>query len=317
MKSAWTLEDLYRSIARGWRLLLAFTVVFAVLGLAAFFAWPQKFQATAVMTVEPLTVSASQGSNVSVNMETERVVATSSEVLLLAAKELGSPSITALSEAVDVSVPKGSQVLEFSVTADAPVTAAKWANAIANAYSERRIANAEAVVADAITFLSGKIAELETQAAAANLAGENLQSLQAQIASLQTNQASLTSTTFYSGALISPAVDPPSSTRPSLAVFLAGGLFIGLFLGSFAALVFGRRQLQLESAEATASAGVDAAPQPVNGQPWSPRRLAKSSTAPRTASAWLFPKARVGEGPEPQPVADRDDLVVPGSASSH
>lgn len=249
MKTAWTLEDLYRSIARGWLLLLSIAAAFCVLAIVLFQFWPQKFEATAMMTVEPLTVNATQGSSNGVNMETERVVATSSEVLILAAKSLGSPSISELSEATQVTVPKGSQVLEFTVTAEDPMTAAQRANAVANAYSERRVANAEAVVAEAITFLSGRIAELEQQLAAADPAGENVQTLEAQIVSLQNNQASLTSTTFYSGALISPAVDPSTSTRPSLPVFLAGGLFLGLFLGSFSALLYGRRRLALAAAE--------------------------------------------------------------------
>lgn len=246
MKTAWTLEDLYRSIARGWLLLLIFTIAFSALALTAFQFWPQKFEATAVMTVEPLTVSAGEGSTSGVNMETERVVAKSSDVLVLASKSLGSPSISELSDATTVSVPKGSQVLEFTVTAEDPMSAAQWANAVANAYSERRVANAEAVVAEAITFLSGRIADLEQQLAQADPGSENVQTLEAQIMSLRNNQASLTSTTFYSGALISPAVAPSESTRPSLPIFIAGGLFVGLFLGSFGALLSGRRRLAAE-----------------------------------------------------------------------
>lgn len=308
MKTAWTLEDLYRSIARGWFLLLVFASAFSLLAFGAYQVWPQKFEASAVMTVEPLTVSsASQGSGSEVNMETERVVATSSEVLTLAAKALGTTAIDELRDGVVVSVPKGSQVLAFTVTAEDPTTAAQQANAIANAYSERRVANAEAVVADAIAFLSGRIAELEKQLAAATPA--NAQTLQAQIASLQNNQASLTSATFYSGALISPAVEPAASTRPSLAIFIAGGLFIGLFLGSFCALLYGRRRLSARQlAEPVADeTNPSLARRPArSNRPATPRNVRKKDTK------WAPPRTLILPDDGFPSDQDRAELLLPG-----
>ena len=310
MKTAWTLEDLYRSIARGWLLLVAFAIAFAVLALGAYQLWPQKFEATAVMTVEPLTVSsASQGSGSEVNMETERVVATSSEVLTLAAKALGTQSISELRDGVVVSVPKGSQVLAFTVTAEDPMTAAQQANAIANAYSERRVANAEAVVADAITFLSGRIAELETQLAAADPQSENTQTLQAQIVSLQNSQAALTSTTFYSGALISPAVEPSSSTRPSVAVFVAGGLFIGLFLGSFSALLYGRRRLHQRPVIETVAEEAEPLPAKRPARPSTPRQKTKKD------QEWVPPRTLILPDEGFPSDKDRAELLLPGPAN--
>ncbi|MBG6238884.1 uncharacterized protein involved in exopolysaccharide biosynthesis [Mycetocola sp. CAN_C7] len=317
MKNAWTLEDLYRSIARGWLLLVACALAFAVIALGAFQMWPQKFEATAMMTVEPLTVSSTtQGTGSGVNMETERVVATSSEVLALAAKELGATTISELSDGVVVSVPKGSQVLAFTVTAEDPMTAAQQANAIANAYSERRVANAEAVVADAITFLSGRIAELETQLATTDPTSENTQTLQTQIASLQNNQASLTSTTFYSGALISPAVEPSSSTRPSLPVFVAGGLFIGLFLGSFCALLYGRRRLRASAEEPEVSE-----PEPVTAKRPMPGIRPTRTTPDRTTgdakkTNWVPPRTLILGDDRLETGADRSELILPRSGST-
>lgn len=312
MKTAWTLEDLYRSIARGWLLLVAFAIAFAVLALGAFEVWPQKFEATAVMTVEPLTVSsAGQGSGTGVNMETERVVATSSEVLTLAAKTLGTPSISELRDGVVVSVPKGSQVLAFTVTAEDPMTAAQQANAIANAYSERRVANAEAVVADAITFLSGRIAELETQLAAADPLSENTQTLQAQIVSLQNSQAALTSTTFYSGALISPAVEPSSSTRPSVAVFVAGGLFIGLFLGSFCALLYGRRRLHPRPVAEPVAAEAEPVATKRPATPSTPREKTKT----KKEQEWVPPRTLILPDEGFPSDKDRAELLLPGPAN--
>jgi uncharacterized protein involved in exopolysaccharide biosynthesis len=310
VKTAWTLEDLYRSIARGWLLLVAFAIAFAVLALGAYQLWPQKFEATAVMTVEPLTVSsASQGSGSDVNMETERVVATSSEVLTLAAKALGTQSISELRDGVVVSVPKGSQVLAFTVTAEDPMTAAQQANAIANAYSERRVANAEAVVADAITFLSGRIAELETQLAAADPQSENTQTLQAQIVSLQNSQAALTSTTFYSGALISPAVEPSSSTRPSVAVFVAGGLFIGLFLGSFCALLYGRRRLHQRPVVEPVAEEAEPLPTKRPARPSAPRQKTKKDPE------WVPPRTLILPDEGFPSDKDRAELLLPGPAN--
>jgi uncharacterized protein involved in exopolysaccharide biosynthesis len=246
VKNTWSLEDLYTSVAREWRVLLIFTLVFLGAAYGADWLWPQRYESVAVQTVEPIATTQTSGSGGEVNMDTERVVATSNEVLALAAKQLPGASLDDLAESIEVTVPKGAQVLVFTYTASTPEQAAKGANAIAKAYSERRVATAQSVVNDAAQNLTDRISDLTAQLATLPPDGQAAKTLAVQIQTLQERQATLASTTFYSGSLISPAIAPNSSTKPGLAVFLAAGLFLGLFLGAFGALIRARRRRTVE-----------------------------------------------------------------------
>jgi uncharacterized protein involved in exopolysaccharide biosynthesis len=233
-------EDLYRGIGREWRLLVAVAVLFLGVALAANYAWPQRYQATAVLTVEPITAIQQGGSSGSVNMDTERVVATSTEVLAIAARDLPGTTVADLSDAVTVSVPKGSQILNFTFTSGSPVGAAESANAIATAYSDQRVANAQRVVTEATDNLATRIDDLSGQLAGLGENSPARSTLAMQMQALQERQATLASATFYSGSLVSPAAAPQDSTKPSITVFLAAGLFLGVLVGAFSALVRAR-----------------------------------------------------------------------------
>jgi uncharacterized protein involved in exopolysaccharide biosynthesis len=235
-----SLDDLYKSVAHEWRLLASVVVVFLIMSFGLSVLWPVRYAATAVLTVEPL--SAQMGSTAdSVNMDTERVVATSTEVLTLAAKKLHCLSPAELRATIEVNVPKASQVLEFTSTMASADQAAASANAVATAYTDHRVATAEKAVSTATDNLTKRIADLTTQIAALPESSSVARALQVQVEALQERQAALAATTFYSGSLVSPASAPSTSTKPPLAVFLAAGLFLGLFLGAFAALIRGSR----------------------------------------------------------------------------
>lgn len=240
MNDTWSLEDLYRTIGRHWVTVFLVTMLFVGAAVGANFLWPERYEAKAVLTVEPIAAVQSGGSSDSVNMETERVVATSTEVLSIAALELDGGSVKALQESIEVGVPKGSQVLEFVSTDTTATDAAAGANAVANAYSNQRVENAQRVVAEATRNLTERVSELTAQLDALIEDSLDARNIELQIQALQERQATLASATFYSGALVSPAVAPSDSTKPSLPVFLAAGLFLGFFVGAFAALIRGR-----------------------------------------------------------------------------
>ena len=238
MNNTWSLEDLYKSIARQWRTLVAVVVVVVGIAVAANFVWPERYSATAVMTVEPITVQ-SLGSR-DVNMDTERVVATSTEVLSLAVEKLPDTTVAELRGSIEVFVPRGADVLEFKFTASDPETAADSVNAIATAYGDQRVATAQGLLDEATANLATRISELTTRF---NSLGEDdpiRSSLAVQIESLRAQQAELASSAFYSGSLVSPGVAPADSTKPSVLVFIAAGLFLGVFLGVFIALIRAR-----------------------------------------------------------------------------
>jgi uncharacterized protein involved in exopolysaccharide biosynthesis len=277
VENAWSLEDLYRSVARQWRVLVTVLVLFLAASVGVGLFWPDSYQATAVITVEPIaSMSSGSGSN-SVNMDTETVVATSTEVLALAAKQLPGATLTELRDAVTVSVPKGSQVLSFTYTAGDPDQAAKGANAIATAYSDYRVANAQRVVNETAQKLTARITDLTAQLAALPNNDPSRSALQLQIQSLQQGQASLNSATFNSGSLVSPAAAPSDSTKMSLAVFVAAGLFLGIFAGGFAALISGKLRRNRED-----SAGDAVLPSSRDAKPVRRfRYMSDATTAPR------------------------------------
>ena len=238
MNSTWSLEDLYRSIARQWRTVLTVVLVVVAIAVIANFVWPERYAATAVMTVEPVTVQSSASDGV--NMDTERVVATSTEVLALAAEKLPDASVGELRDSAEVFVPRGADVLEFKFTSRDPQAAADSPNAIATAYGNQRVATAQRVLDEAIESLTTRIIELTGRIAALEEDDPVRASLELQVDTLQEQQANLTPSTFYSGSLVSPAVAPADSTRPALTVFIAAGLFLGMFLGVFVALTRAR-----------------------------------------------------------------------------
>ncbi|MFC0681072.1 hypothetical protein ACFFGH_24860 [Lysobacter korlensis] len=264
METTWSLDDLYRDIAHHWRTLAGVAAALILLAVLAFTLWPDKYSTTAVLTVEPITVGQVGGSG-SVNMDTEKVVATSTEVLGRAAKALPGSDIVSLREATEVTVPRGSQVLQFTFTSGTAEGAAAGANAVANAYGDQRVANAQRVVTEATDNITARIVDLEVQVEEAKDGSETERALQLQIQTLQEQLASLSSATFYSGTLVSPATAPADSDKPSLPTFLAAGLFLGGLLGAFAALIHARTAARRD--RTSDASGRPAAPARTSGPP--------------------------------------------------
>jgi uncharacterized protein involved in exopolysaccharide biosynthesis len=230
-------EDVFHSIARRWHWLVGVTVVMTLLGLALGLFWPDRYTATASVTVEAIAIGEQTAE---VNMETQRLVARSTEVLSIAAENLDDVSVAELRGALQVSVPRGSQVLEFSVTAPTAAAAAEQANAVAAAYLEHRTAAAEERIAEASKTLTSTADELAAQAAGLAPDDPRRVALESQVQALQDQRAVLIATSFDAGSLIDPAVEPTDTDKPKLYVFVAAGFFLGLFLGGFAALISDR-----------------------------------------------------------------------------
>ena len=228
------LDDVFHSIARRWRWLVGVTVLMALLGLALGLLWPDRYTATASVTVEAITIGEQTAD---VNMETQRLVARSTDVLSIAAANLDDVSVAELRGALEVNVPRGSQVLEFKVTAPSAEAAAEQANAVAEAYLEQRTVAVEQRIAEASETLSTTANELATQAAGLAPDDPRRAALDSQVRALQDQRAVLIATSFDAGSLIDPAVEPTDTDKPKLYVFVAAGFFLGLFLGGFAALI--------------------------------------------------------------------------------
>lgn len=240
MAVQWTLDDLFRSVVRSWYVLVGTVVAFVVAAVGLFLVFPQTYTASAQHTVEPISVLSTGSSFNTVNMETERVVATSTAVVQRASEQLGDVSVGTLRDATVVEVPRNSQVLIFQVTARSGKTAAEWANALAKAYGEQRTENARTVVDQTNEELTKTIADLQALLASQPEGSNARATTQLQLQALLDQQARLTSTSLFSGLLVTPADLPSGSNRPSVVVFIAAGLFLGMLVGGIAALVTSR-----------------------------------------------------------------------------
>ncbi|MFF2488889.1 hypothetical protein ACFVSU_20980 [Microbacterium sp. NPDC058062] len=240
MSNHWTLEDLYTGVVKSWWVLAATVFTFVAIGAAAWALLPQTYTATAQHTVEPISVLSSGSSFNTVNMETERLVATSASVLERAAAGLDDASVGALRDATVVQVPRGSQVLTFEVTTRSPERSAEWANAVATAYGETRSDNARNVVEQTTAELSESIDRLQALYDSQPPDSDARAATQLQLDALLEQKARLEATPFFPGSLVTPASAPTDSNRPGVPVFVAGGLFLGLMVGGIAALLVTR-----------------------------------------------------------------------------
>ncbi len=240
MAVQWTLDDLYRRVMQSWFVLVGTILALMLAGAAIFAVFPQTYTAQAQHTVEPISVLSSGSSFNTVNMETERVVATSTAVLQRASDALDGVSVATLRDATVIEVPRNSQVLMFQVTASSGKKAAAWANALAEAYGEQRTTNARTVLEQTSAELDDAIQKLQDLLITQPEGSNTRAATQLQLQALLDQQARLTSTPLFSGILVTPADIPGSSNRPSIIVFVAAGLFLGMLLGGISALLTSR-----------------------------------------------------------------------------
>ena len=245
-------EDVYRSIARQWKVLVLVALGITVAATLLGFVWPDRYTATASVTVEAIPTAADAAPNV--NMETQRLIARSTEVLSLAADELDDTSVAALRTELEVTIPRGSQVLEFRVTTGSAEGSAEIANAIAAAYLDQRTAVAQRRISEASEALASTAEELRAQLAGLEPDNPLRESLEGQIRALDSQRAVLIATSIDAGTLIDPAAPPQDTNTPSLYVFTGAGVFLGLFVGAVTALVMDRVAASRRSRPARGSA---------------------------------------------------------------
>jgi len=236
--SSVTLGSQVRRIFRHRLLILLSVVIFAVAGAAYGYMTNSKYTSKASLVVYPLVVDpAGTGSanSAKVDIATESRIASSREVAQNAAKSLIANGDT-LSEAqltsrlmnsVKVTGTSQTAVLDIEVTRPNGTEAARYANAMANAYLQVRSESLKSSVDSALHQIDEQISALEGDNSRAGLLSQ-LQERRAQV--------QLTSTT--GGRVMSEAQVPSSSSALGPVKMAIVGAVAGLLIG--AVLAYGR-----------------------------------------------------------------------------
>ncbi|MDB1087813.1 lipopolysaccharide biosynthesis protein [Streptomyces sp. ACA25] len=255
------LREQFRQLLR-YRLLLAAGVLLGLLGggYLGLSAGSTYIASSEVKVREPTSDPFTGRVLDRVAMGSERRTAVSDLVAGRAADAVGIPAARAggLKRDLQVSNPPNTEVLRFSYTADAPETAARYANAFVSAYLEVRQEAADDTVermAEALRTqrepleersaeLEAEIAEAPEGTAAHQQATARQTLLLGQIGEINAAISSVTSLDTTGGVVITVATAPESPSGPGLGLLLGLGGAVGAGLGLLAAwlrLVFDPR----------------------------------------------------------------------------
>ena len=248
------LRDYWLIVRRRWLLVLAVTVLGAVLGAGYAVFAGHVYSATSQVVVTGVTqgpLNTSTQVNLQVNMSTEQAVAQSPPVIDQAARLLHIPAATlqaAASKRLAVAVPATSvttsNVLQISWQAGGPLAAQASADAVANAYLSYRhreladqVTTLQSVLKKEVVSLQKQIAHLTTELSQVPSGSSSHQSLEIRLGEL-TSQAStadsqLTSLPTYNvtgGSVIGAAL-PSTPSGISHSVMVVIGALLGLLIG--------------------------------------------------------------------------------------
>ncbi len=245
-----TAGALWATWMRRWRVVATCALLGLLAAAGAFVVLPTRYTATSDVLVNPVSVTASQGAaSTQVNMASERSTATSGEVLEMAVSLLRSDAgdgieagdgsdAAALRQAVSISVPTGSSVLQVSVTTGDSARTVRWANAVAEAYLRQRAAAATTSTRRITQQLQEEVARVTRVRATATAADRSL--YDQQLVQLWERQQNLNTAATDPGRILTSAATP-TETPSGLAVFLVGGGALGVLVGAALALVRDRR----------------------------------------------------------------------------
>lgn len=128
-----TIGELRTVISRNWRSFLTGSVVGTVIGIVIVVAWPATYTSTLRLWVRDVPVSIDPGiesqRNLTIDTEAQRV--RSQEVALRSGVTVGGDSPV---EAIDLTAPVNSKILQIRVRADSPEAAQSSAAALGSAY---------------------------------------------------------------------------------------------------------------------------------------------------------------------------------------
>lgn len=247
------------AIRRRWILVAAITVCFGIAAAVVTMFLPRTYESTTSVLVAP--VASGTDADV-VNARTKGEINLDTEAQIVRSVALAEQVATAIptdlppreiAEAVSVTVPANSQVLNITFEAATAEGARVGAEAYAQVYLDQRRAGSEALISEAKEALEGQLALLQEQFTAETarsqdpnlgevdraIASSRRDVLVGQISSLDSSLAALTRSTINPGGVLSAANLPSSPTSPSQTINVAAGLILGLLAGLALAVAMG------------------------------------------------------------------------------
>lgn len=234
----------YRAFLSAHRWTVAGATLVGLLGAVLLIAvGPKTYSSTTdVLLLELLDRAGDRADSVSINLDTEAVVATSRPVLREAAVRMGGRvSATDIADAVEITVPANTTILSLTYRAPAPETAQRGARAVGLAYLSHRQAEAETVLRDVVVALERQRTELQTLlqpvtarigTAAEQPSDRSLRNaLTQELREVAAKQAEASSTVPLGGRIIATAESPGQSWTPAPVLVLASGLTVGVLAG--------------------------------------------------------------------------------------
>jgi capsular exopolysaccharide synthesis family protein len=237
---------------------IVFGLVFALVAMGYFLHKGSTYTASARVVVEPIVnavTSGTSGNTQTPNMQTESEIVKSVDTANVVRSTLGiSTPAAALVKGVRVSVPADTNVLAVGYASSDPATAARLANAFAQAYVAQRRANAREQIQAVIDSLKGKLEgdgttltglkreinhthnaiNRATLQAQVDVLNNEIASISPRIVDLQTISASI-----EGGRVVQLASTPSSPDGPGLPVATSLSLILGLVIGAVIAVARG------------------------------------------------------------------------------
>ena len=232
------LTDLAGSLKRHWPVIVAAALVGLVLGALVSVVIPDRYVATATVSVDPMNadpLGSSADAAGSVSMSTEAGIVRSAKVAAAASKALAPDeaiSAAEVAQSTAVDSPDDSLILSIDFTGDSADQATAGATAVAEAYLAARRSDATASIAQLVAAAQKQVAAVQAASAQPANAGPFAQrSLGVQADALGSKLAELGNVDLDPGQIISDGDTTASRSTPGLAPLGVAGLFLGLLAG--------------------------------------------------------------------------------------
>ena len=252
------LTDLAAKLARHWPVIAVAAVIGLILGVLAAIAIPATYAAQSTVSVNPMNSNPilSTESSQTVSMPTEQQLARSRNVAEAAAILLAPRySFTGeeIQDALVVSSPDQSLVLNIEFTGNSPQQAAAGADAVSEAYLAERRADASSELDRLADSASSQLEDL--QASADDASGIQERSIQIQVEALANQLAQLGNVDLNPGQIVGAAEDPTSRSSPGPLPLGVAGAFLGLLIGIPIALSRKEENTEIGGVDGLASIG--------------------------------------------------------------